>query len=60
MFLLFNIFSKIGNKIVFQLDLSSYTAIINAFQTAVIDQFQLKQTKIELCSSDSTYDFGVF
>ena len=56
MFLLFNIFSKIGNKIVFQLD----TAIINAFQTAVIDQFQLKQTKIELCSSDSTYDIGVF
>ena len=31
--------SKIGNKIVIQLDLSSYTEIINAIQTAVIDQF---------------------
>ena len=48
-------FSKIGNKIVIQVDLSSYTAIINAIQTAVIDhfiplkyrknEFYLKQTK---------------
>ena len=40
-------FSKIGNKIVIQLDLSSYTAIINTTQTAVIDQFiALKHRKI--------------
>ena len=32
-------FSKIGNKKVIQLDLSSYTAVINAIQTAGIDQF---------------------
>ena len=32
-------FSKFRNKIVIQLDLSSYTAIINAIQMAVIDQF---------------------
>ena len=39
-------FSKIGNKIVIQLDSSSYTAIINAAQTAVIDQFiALKKQK---------------
>ena len=39
-FLVFNVFSKIGNKIiVIQLDLSSYIAIIIAIQTAVIDQF---------------------
>ena len=38
---------KIGNKIVIQLDLSSYTAIINAIQTAVIDQFiALKNRKM--------------
>ena len=38
---------KIGNKIVFQLDLSFYTAIINATQTAVIDQFiALKNRKM--------------
>ena len=37
--LLFNVFSKIGNKNVIQLDLSSYTAVINAIQTAGIDQF---------------------
>ena len=40
-------FSKIGNKIVIQLYLSSYTAIINAIQTAVIDQFiALKNRKM--------------
>ena len=53
-FLVFNVFfKKIGNKIVIQLDLSSYTVIINATKTAVIDQFialknnefYLKQTK---------------
>ena len=52
--MIFNVFSKIGNKIVIQLDLSSYTAkFINATQTAIIDQlialknneFYLKQTK---------------
>ena len=32
-------FQKSEIKIVIQLDLSSYTAIINAIQTAVIDQF---------------------
>ena len=37
--LLFNVFSKIGNKNVIQLDLSSNTAVINAIQTAGIDQF---------------------
>ena len=47
MFLLFTIFSKIGNKIVFQLDLSSYTGISNAIQMAVIDQFiALKNRKM--------------
>ena len=44
----FNVFSKIRNKIVIQLDLSSYTPIINAAQTAVIDQFiALKKQKNE-------------
>ena len=38
---------KIGNKIVIQLYLSSYTAIINAIQMAVIDQFiALKNRKM--------------
>ena len=41
-----NFFSKIGNKIVIQLDLSSYTAIINAIQTTVIDQFAALKRKI--------------
>ena len=58
---------KIGNKIVFQLDLSFYTAIINATQTAVIDQFialknrknefYLRQTKLKLCSVVGYYRF---
>ena len=40
-------FSKIGNKIVIQVDLSSYTAIINATQTTVIGQFiALKNRKM--------------
>ena len=34
--MLFNVFSKIGIKIVIQLNLSSYTAIIDAIQTVVI------------------------
>ena len=34
--MIFNVFSKIGNKIVIQLDLSSYTAIIYVTQTAVM------------------------
>ena len=34
--LIFNVFSKIEIKIVIQLNLSSYTAIINVIQTAVI------------------------
>ena len=39
--------AKIGKKIVIQLDLFSYNAIINAIQTAVIDQFiALKNRKI--------------
>ena len=46
-FFLFKDFSKIGYKIVIQLDLSSFTAIINATQTAVIDQFiALKNRKM--------------
>ena len=48
-FLVFNVFfsSKIGNKIVIQLDLSSYTEIINGIQTAVIDRFiALKNRKM--------------
>ena len=46
--LLFNVFSKIGNKNVILLDLSSYTAIINVINTAVIDQFiALKKMKNE-------------
>ena len=62
-------FSKIGNKIVIQLDLSSYTAIINAIQTAIIDQFialknknefYLKQMKIKLCSVVGYYRFLSF
>ena len=48
LFLLFKFFfQKIGNKIVIQLELFSYTAIINAIQTAVIDQFiALKKRKM--------------
>ena len=57
-FLVFNVvfFSNIGNKIVNQLDLSSYTEIINAIQTVVIDQFiafkknRKKRTKIKKIS----------
>ena len=46
-FLVLNVFSKIENKIVIQLNLSSYTSIINATQTAVIDQFiALKNRKM--------------
>ena len=47
-FLLFNDISKIENKIiVIRFDLPSYTAIINAIQTAVIDQFiALKNRKL--------------
>ena len=63
-FLVFNVFSKIGNKIVIQLDLSSHTAFIKATKTTVIDQFiaqknefYLKQTKIKLCSVVGYYDF---
>ena len=45
-FLLFLRF-QIENKIVIQLDLSSYAAIIYAIQTAVIDQFiALKNRKM--------------
>ena len=48
-------FSKIGNKIVIQLDFSSFTAIINVTQTAVIDQFiALKNRKLHI-----TYHFGI-
>ena len=52
-FLVFNVFSKIGNKIiVIQLDLSSYIAIIIAIQTAVIDQFiALKNRKMNFILS---------
>ena len=50
-FFLFKDFSKIGYKIVIQLDLSSFTAIINATQTAVIDQFiALKNRKMWILS----------
>ena len=57
-------FSKIG-KIVIRLDISSYTAIINAIQTPVIDQFialknRKKQTKIKLCSVVGYYRFILF
>ena len=48
-FLVFNVFSKIRNKIVIHLDLFPYSAIINAIQTAVtvIDQFiALKNRKM--------------
>ena len=63
--MIFNVFSKIEIKIVIQLNLSSYTAIINAIQTAVIgslhwkteNEFHLKQTKIKLCSVVTYYRF---
>ena len=56
------------NKIVIQLDLASYTAIINAIQTTVTDQFialknnefYLKQTKIKLCAVVGYYRFLLF
>ena len=52
-FLVFNVFSKIRNKIVLQFNLSSYTAIINAIQTAVIDQFiALKNRKMNLSEAN--------
>ena len=52
-FLVFNDLSKIGNKIIIQLDLSSYTAIINAIQTAIIDQFiALKNRKMNFIWSN--------
>ena len=60
--MIFNVFSKIGNKMVIQLDLSSYTAIIYVTQTAVMHwkqkyEFHLKQTKINLCSVVGYYRF---
>ena len=51
--LFLNIFSKIGNKIVIQLDVSSYTAIMYAIQTAVSDQFiALKNRKMNFIWSN--------
>ena len=43
--MIFNVFSKIEIKIVIQLNLSSYTAIIDAIQTAVIGSLHWKTEK---------------
>ena len=43
--MIFNVFSKIEIKIVIQLNLSSYTAIIDAIQKAVIGSLPWKTEK---------------
>ena len=65
---IFSLFLTIKKKLVIQLDLASYTAIINAIQTTVTDQFialknnkfYLKQTKIKLCAVVGYYRFLLF
>ena len=52
-------FSNFGNKIVILLDLSSYTAIINAIQTAVINQFiALKNRKMNFNANQNKIVFS--